>query len=183
MNRRTSRGSAGYTLFELLVAVTLSSALLGVIIAGTQTTNALVEGSRREMLAAIDHAKALDALADLLRGAQYDSLNGFDGKDIAEKPEFERVTGGKDGEPVLGGTERLEWRANGDTVDGVTSPGGVWWVDANGDSHLVAEAVAGGGFSVKQSGRDLTIRLTTYYAHGRGEVLEVASDTSVALRN
>jgi type II secretory pathway pseudopilin PulG len=180
MNRRPTSG--GYTLLEIVIVASLALTGLTVLASVVGGTKNLSEDTRTHTRAESEHRRNLQALADLLRSADAMTLDGFDTEAVARTPTFQRVVGIDANDRTYGGLERLEWRATTDRVWGVERPGEVVWISAGG-TEVLARNVPEEGFSVRQEGGALAIRLTTYYSLGVQRTIRVTGETAVSLRN
>ena len=124
----------------------------------------------------------VEAVANVLRGADIDTVSGFDATGRAiDTVYFARLhTVDRDG-PIYVGAESIEWRADATPVDGVANPGRLVHV-LDGVESVLATRVPEGGFETRFDDGALVIRLQTYYSsEGRAEVAQ--GETAVSLRN
>jgi type II secretory pathway pseudopilin PulG len=162
MITRRSSSCRGFTLIEIVVAVSLAVASLGAVVAITTTTSDVADASRTRSRAHMEHLRNLRALVDVLATVDASTLADFQPDDTSTRPVFQRVTDESAGTPVLSSVQYLEWRAEGRVVDDVPAPGSVYLTGA-GPDRLVAARVPQGGFQVRRDGRALVVTLTTYY--------------------
>lgn len=181
MSRRLSR-SAGITLLEMTVSAALFS-LATVTLTGIATnTEALASDTRAHTRATAELRRNLEALSNVMRGADLATLSGFDTNWQSTNPHFARVIGADLIDRVHSPTEELRWIATTSDVDGVEHPGAVYLISPAGQ-RLMADRVPQGGFQVRLDGSTLVVSLVTYYTtRDRRTVLSEAS-TSITLRN
>lgn len=178
-----SRRCAGFTLIELAVGV----AVFGTISLAFATTfarsNALARASTATLQAGDDERRSLDAIAGALRGAAYESLQGFDeATGVALAPTFRRALGCDGGGLLLDTPETLSWRAVARPINGIAAPGEVVLVK-DGTTTVVAPRVPKDGFRVTRSGNTLRIALTTFCSSSQRTVSTATWTTYVSLRN
>ncbi|MHC5009617.1 MAG: prepilin-type N-terminal cleavage/methylation domain-containing protein [Planctomycetota bacterium] len=175
-------GQRGFTLFELLIAVILSAMGLATMLSFHNSTENMSQTSHVHLRAAAEHRRNLASLAHLFRSADAFTFDGFSPSGTATRPSFESVVGYQQGNRITAGPITVEWRASGLDVDGVSNPGDVWVVEPGGE-RVIARKVPKGGFLVRREGRNLAIRLTSYYVSSRPQMAEITSETSISLRN
>ena len=178
-----SRGGRqhGFTFLEVLFATIVAVAVLGLSASLAVGTDELTQASHVATRGCSEHRRAHVALADVLRTVAVDSLEGFDEGEATE-PFFERIEGVGIHAFETAGRQSLVWRAVDHDVDGVAAPGQVWLVGES-EERLLADRVPAGGFGVRQEGRLLVVRLTTYYATDQDHVRHVTSENAVLTRN
>lgn len=175
------RRQHGFTMFETLVVLAVGG-LLYLLLGENLVSSSKLSSTSRAVLQANDDARrSLDAIAGVLRGASWESLNGFDQADVATEPSFQRVLGSNAQGYLLDAVETLRWRATAG-ADGVAEAGEVV-LEKDGKSTLVAPRVPRGGFRVERTGTTLKIVLTTYASTSQRVVTQRTAETLVALRN
>lgn len=181
MIRRDPR-QCGHTLLELLIVVSIFALFGAVFTDGFASSSALVDDSRVRHRADERLRRNMEAVANLLRGADIDTVTGFASNGIAvDQLHFARVdTVDRDG-PIYVGTESIEWRAEGGSVDGVANPGRLVWV-LDGVETIIATRVPRYSFEAEFGAGALMIRMSTYYSR-EGRVSVARGETAVALRN
>lgn len=181
MIARSSRH--GFTFLEMAV-VGATTGLLFLLLSQSFTGSSRLAASTHLALSTSDDARrSLDALANVLRGASWDAMDGFDEVGQATTPVFQRVVSvNAAGAAVLGPPERIEWRAMPAPVDGIAQPGRLVHVGPVGEA-VIAPRVPQGGFAVRLEGRQLRITLTTWHATSSANTSTVTLQTTIALRN
>ena len=179
---KANRKRAGYTLLEMAIVLALTPLLVGAMSRLFGSSDGLVQKSRAELRAHEELRRNLEALANVVRGGDIDSIEGFDATGWATAPAFHRVVGADATGRLTDGEERLAWVATPGTVDEVAHPGVVLHI-RSGTSTIVARNVPQGGFRVRLAGGTLLIRLTTFYVTSSRELAHVVGETAVALRN
>lgn len=177
---RVSR-QRGFTFFETMVVVAVGGVLYLLLGESLSSASKLSSTTRAELQVNDDARRSLDALAALLRGAAWETLDGFNELDIAVQPTFQRVIGSNAQGYVLDTLETLRWRST-TSADGIDYAGEVVH-EKDGQSTVVAPRVPGGGFRVERTGTTLKITLTTYASTSQRVVTQRTSETLVALRN
>jgi prepilin-type N-terminal cleavage/methylation domain-containing protein len=179
--RAPARRSHGFTMVEMMVVVSLLGLSLATIGGVFKSSSNLAADSRATLRVHEEHRRNLEALATVLRSAELASLSNFvDGK--STNPQFQRVVGlGKDG-LMTGGAEELIWVQGPLPVDGV-GVGGIVRHKTSTASTLVCDRVTKDGFSVRQDGDNLIVRLTTYYTTSEGRTALLTGETAVFVRN
>jgi len=173
----------GFALFEVLIVTMVAAGLLASAIALMTSANRVSEEDRLRALVESTHRRSLEYVTNVLRNASTASLQGFDPvTEIASAPQFRRPTGSSGGAPTLGDPERLVWRPSALAVPGIASPGDVWLVTASTE-RVAAARVPLDGFSVRQDGRGLVVRLTTYNQAPGKHARTLSSEATVCLRN
>jgi hypothetical protein len=180
MSRR--RAQRGFTLLEVTIAAAFAALTFAVFGQVFSTTDGLSRESRGNLRAHEELRRNLEAVANVLRGVDIDTLGGFDESGIASEPEFQRVTGADALGATLGGAEALRWEARPGAADGVKSPGRVVH-DRGGVATVLADRVPEGGLQVQLDGTRLVVRLTTYYETAQRTTVTVSGETAVSLRN
>lgn len=173
---------AGFTLTEMMIGLILIPTLLASFTGVFTSSNDLARRSHTSLRAHEDLRANLEAVANVIRGADIDSLGGFDAQGVAVAPTFRRVTGADQLGRTWTGVERIVWRALDVDLDGVEHPG-VIVHEHDGVSSIVARHVPAGGFRVVQEGNNLEIHLTTYWSTTSESVTFVTTKTAVSLRN
>jgi hypothetical protein len=179
---RRRRNQAGFTVVEVAVAsifVALTFAVFGEVFS---STSGLSRESRATLRAQEELRRNLEAVANVLRGVDIDTLEGFDGDGVATTPEFQRVTGADAFGRTYAGGEQLLWQSAPGTADGIQNPGRVVHSKA-GETTLIADRVPQGGFRVVLDGTRLVIQLSTYYTTSERSTVTVSGETAVSLRN
>lgn len=176
------RPTAGFTMIETMVTIAVLA--LGLRIASSlfATTDNLVKESRARMRVTAEHRRSLEAISNVLRGADLTTLTGFQADGTSTQPRFKRVEDATLATRTLGPVEELQWVASAQSVDGVPQPGAVFLVEVGG-TRLLADRVPSGGFLVRQEGRNLVIELTTYYVTSARRTAFLTSASSVSARN
>lgn len=180
---RRRRHRAGYTLLELVVAISLAILIVGGVGALLTSSTRQVAANRVRMRAAVEQRRNLEAIANVLRDADITTLTGFDAQWKSYAPSFSQVLGAGPSARTLGEVLRLEWRPDTEVVDGVAAPGAVWLVDVAGGAERIAPRVPQNGFWVRQEGGTLIINISTYCTGEAREVAIVSNQTAVTLRN
>jgi hypothetical protein len=117
-----------------------------------------------------------------LRGADIETLGGFDANGRAVEPTFQRVTGADMLGRTYDATESIRWLQTSGSVDGIQHPGRVVH-EKDGVETLLAARVPKDTFSVVLDGSTLVIHLTTYSSASARRTATVSGQTAVALRN
>jgi prepilin-type N-terminal cleavage/methylation domain-containing protein len=176
-----ARAQAGFTFFETMVVVAVGGVLYLLLGESLSTSSKLSSTTRAELQVNDDVRRSLDAIAGILRGASWETLDGFNQQDVAVTPSFQRVIGSSAQGYVLDSVESLSWRS-ARSADGIDYAGEVVHVK-DGETTVVAPRVPGGGFRVERTGTTLKIVLTTYASTSQRVVTQRTSETLVALRN
>ena len=180
MKTRRARQS-GFTMIEVAIAsvfVALTFAVFGEVFS---STSGLSRESRGNLRAQEELRRNLEAVANVLRGVDIDTLDGFDADGRATQPEFQRVTGADAYGRTYDGAEQLYWQS-APSVDGISNPGRV--VHAKGAVvTMIADRVPQGGFVVVLDGTRLVVQLSTYYVTSERATVTVSGETAVSLRN
>jgi prepilin-type N-terminal cleavage/methylation domain-containing protein len=171
----------GFTFFETMVVVAVGGVLYLLLGESLSASSRLSSTSRAELQVNEDARRSLDTLAGLLRGASWESLDGFNEQDVALQPSFQRVVGSGPQGYVLDSVETLRWRPT-PGVDGIDYAGEVVH-EKDGQSTVVAPRVPGGGFRIERTGTTLKIVLSTFASTSQRVVAQRTSETLVALRN
>ena len=179
MSNRSTQ--AGWTLWETIVGMsilTLAALTFGKVFTSTEN---LVTDGRAKHRAEETLRRNLEAIANVLRDVEGDSIEGFDDAGRTENPSFARVTGADRVGLIYGPEEELRWSAAGGAVPGVNAPGRVVHV-RGGTERLVADRVPEGEFALFWDNDTLVVELTTYYVVDNHLEL-VQGRTGVAVRN
>jgi hypothetical protein len=180
MSRAANR-QGGWTLWETIVGMSLiAMALLafGNVFSSTET---LVRDGRAQHRADESLRRNLEAIANVLRDVEKETLAGFDAYGRSSNPSFARVVGADRVGLLYGPSEELRWTASTGSVPGVETPGRVVHV-VDGVERLVADRVPGGTFSVFWEEDTLVVEVTTYYVVDN-HVEFVRGRTGLAIRN
>lgn len=172
----------GYTLLEVMLVVAIAPILVSAIMKAVMSSRELAEVSRAELHAHEELRRNLEAIADIVRDADIETLGGFDGNGVAVHPTFQCVIGADAEGRLYDGLSELFWSEVDVDVDGVSRPGEVIY-RKGGIDKVVAEQVPLGGFSVRLEGGTLVIRGQAYYATSERRIAQVSGETAVALRN
>jgi len=176
---RTAR--SGFTLLEVVLAATLMAAFLlgfGRVFASSED---LAKDSRLCLRAQEDLRRNLEAVANVLRDVEFETLDGFDLAGVATAPSFARVTGADAFGRTYDSREAIAWRPVPGPVPGVAQPGRLVHV-RGGRETLLANRVPAQGFRVEMREGTLVIRISTYYAADNASTV-VHGATGVAVRN
>lgn len=182
MTGRSSRNTRGYTIVELLLVVGVIPILLAAVGNVFVSSEGLVQKSRANLRAHEELRRNLEAIANVVRDADIDTVGGFDDTGWACQPTFAKVVGADLTDRIYEGPQQLRWVPTAQDVDDVASPGAVVHVN-DGTTRIVATRVPEGGFKVRLEGGRLKIRMSTYYATSARQLAQVTGETSVALRN
>ncbi len=175
------RRQAGFTFIEIAIVALILTSAFAVFAQVFQSSDGLVKRSRAALRAHEDLRRNLEAIANVLRGADIDTLGGFDSTGTAVKPTFQRVTGADMVGRTYGVVESIYW-VSAPSIDGIANPGRV--VHTKGATiSLLADRVPQGGFSVTLDGTTLVISLVTYASTSQRETATVSGTTAVAFRN
>ncbi len=190
----THRSQRGFTALEvMIVIIILATGMLGLGKA-MRTAYGLAGDSQLMTQAHAEHRKNFEIIANVLRQADVNTLDGFvesgpPGEEVmtCANPRFDRVVGSNADGRVWGDTEELRWE-NAPSVNGVAQPGKLMLYRLAADGTELAKRKIGrnipsGGFLLRQEGRTLVIKLTTYYVMPGREPHFVHSETAVSLRN
>jgi type II secretory pathway component PulJ len=182
---RARRRQSGSSLVEVALAMAFFIALLASFFAVHGSTQSMANRTSALLRAEGDAERDLSLIANLLRGAAFSSLGGFDAAGNSTAPTFQEVTGvDAAGVRVLGPVQTLAWRAAANPVDGIANPGEVT-LTQNGVTRTLASRVPLGGFRVTRTANSLRVTVTTYCTMndpGR-TAATVAGNISVSLRN
>jgi hypothetical protein len=183
MSRKARRASQhGYTFVEIAVVAAIMAIGFAAFGQVFGSSDGLVDGSRSHLRAHEDLRRNLEAVANALRGADIDTLGGFDPDGRATVPTFQRVTGadalGRTYDPV----EELRWEGVDRKVNGIESPGRVVRIQ-DGVETLVADRVPKDGFAVTLEGNTLVVQLSTYASTADRRIVTVTGSTAISLRN
>jgi type II secretory pathway pseudopilin PulG len=173
---------AGFSLFELIVAMGLATTLAAVIVASFVTSHGLANRSTTVLQAHEDYRFNLEAVAGVMRDAVYSTLSNFDEDGTTAEPSFQRAVGIDENGLVLEDTSVISWRATAEKVAGVDQPGELV-LTRGSEQTVLARRVPAGGFRVARLGRMLRIEMTTYRG-GPDHMLEtISGQTSLLVRN
>ena len=179
--RTTRHAHAGWTLWETMVGTSILAlatlAFTNVFI----STEDLVRDGRTKHRAEENLRRNLEAIANVLRDIEADSIDGFDEAGRSTNPSFARVTGADRLGRTYGPAEELRWSPSTGHVPGVESPGRIVHVQ-DGLERLIADRVPEGSFSVFWDSGALVVEIATYYVVDNHLEL-VQGRTGVAVRN
>ena len=177
----TKNRQAGWTLWETMISINIVA--IGLLAFGSvfSSTEALVRDGRAKHRAEETLRRNLEAVVNVLRDADADTLEGFDAYGRSANPTFARVTGADRVGRLYGPLEELRWSASAVSVPGVAAPGRVVHV-SNGVERLLADRVPAGAFSVHWDEGTLVVELATYHVVNNHLEL-VRGRTGVAVRN
>jgi hypothetical protein len=177
-----SASQRGMTVIEVTLVVGIFAVLGMVSIDIFVSSNELVDSSRSRHRAEERLRRNFEAIANVMRAADIDTLDGFDeDTGAATTLQFARVDGVDREGTVYLGDETLEWRALDISVDGVESPGQIVHTLA-GVETVLATRVPASGFEVRLEDGVLVIHLQTYYSR-QGHTNVAEGVTAVAVRN
>jgi hypothetical protein len=179
--KHTANARAGFSLVELLLGSTLMIMFLLAFGRVFASSESLAQDSRMTLRANEDLRRNLEAVANVLRDADFDTLEGFDLSGEATTPSFARVTGADAYGKTYGSVESIAWRPAAAPVRGVARPGYLVHV-VDGEETVIADRVPAYGFKLVMEDGTLVIRISTYYAVD-GAHTQVHGATGVALRN
>jgi prepilin-type N-terminal cleavage/methylation domain-containing protein len=180
--RPPRRTQAGFTFFEVAVVMAILGAALAVFGNVFSTSEALAEESRATLRAHEDLRRNLEAVANVVRGADIDTLGGIDAQGTSTQPTFQRVTGADMIGRTYDAVETISWVPHTQGIDGITNPGRVVHVKS-GVTTLLADRVPKDGFWVTLDGTTLVIHLTTYSSTSARRTATVSGKTAVSFRN
>ncbi len=172
---------AGWTLWETIVGVNIVAMALVVFGGVFSSTETLVRDGRAKHRAEEELRRNLEALANVLRGADVETLDGFDATGRSANPTFAKVTGADEIGRTYGPSEELRWSASAGAIPGVNAPGKVVLV-RNGVEQVIADRVPGGAFSVRWEEGTLIVEVSTYHVINNHTEL-VRGRTAIAVRN
>jgi prepilin-type N-terminal cleavage/methylation domain-containing protein len=181
MRARVSR-AAGFSMVEVAITITIFGITFAAFSRTHVASTRLATASYAILTATDEQRRGLDAIAAELRGADYQSLSGFNVSGVATSPSYKRAIGSDESGRVLDVTETLSWRSVTAKYNGVASPGEVIKT-RNGVATVVARHVPSGGLSVALVGNTLRITLTTFRSNRQGLPTTVSATTYVSLRN
>ena len=179
---RPGRRSAGFTLFEVTVVISLMALIFAALGPLFSSNTSLVEDSRALQRAQAAHRRNMEALSRVLRSVDVQTLTGFNPSGVSTAPKFSRVTGADYEDLTYTGPEELLWVASPVNVDGVAKPGAVYLVQ-NTRRVLVADRVPAGGFRVRQEGQSLVVQLETYWTTNAGRTVTTSGESVISIRN
>lgn len=174
-------GQAGWTLWETIVGASLLALAMVAFGSVFSSTEDLVRDGRAKHRAEENLRRNLEAIANVLRDVDADSIDGFDEGGRSTNPSFARITGADRLGRIYGPLEELRWSAAGTAVPGVESPGRIVHV-RDGNARLLADRVPEGSFSVFWERGTLVVEVSTYYVVDNHLEL-VQGRTGVAVRN
>lgn len=169
-------------MFEAAIVISLVALAFSTLSSLWTRNHELAEDTRARQQAEGAHRKNMAALTRVFRGIDIQSLGGFDAEGESTKPEFARITGADMDDYTYVGEEHLTWMPSPIAVDGVINPGAVYLV-RDGRRLLVADRVPKGGFSVRQLGQSLAVRLTTFYATSTSRLVSTSTESTISIRN
>lgn len=172
---------AGWTLWETTVGLSLMALALVVFGGVFTSTETLVRDGRAKHRAEEMLRRNLEALANVLRDADAETLSGFDGTGKSLSPVFAKVTGVDEVGVVYGPNEQLRWSASPGSVPGVSSPGKVV-LATNGTERVIADRVPAGAFFVQWNEGTLIVEVSTYHVVDNHTEI-VRGRTAIAVRN
>jgi len=175
------RTQAGFGALEFAIVVGITALFLATFSDVFSTSDELAHLSRVNHRAQEELRRNLEAVANVLRGAELDSIEGFDEDGTATNPTFGRVVGVDAVGRIYDGAEELRWVATSEKVNGVTSPGEILHI-RDGVKTVVARKVPKDGFRLSVEAGTLAVWLQTYYT-AEHETQVVAGETAVSLRN
>ena len=178
---KTRRTEAGWTLWETIVGMSLLALAILAFTNVFGSTEDLVRDGRAKHRAEENLRRNLEAIANVLRDIEAESIDGFDEEGRSTNPSFARVTGADRLGRIYGPSEELRWSASTGSVPGVDAPGRIVHV-RGGAERLLADRVPEGSFSVFWDKGALVVELATYYVVDNHLEL-VRGRTGVAVRN
>ncbi|MHC5012042.1 MAG: hypothetical protein ACYTG6_14035 [Planctomycetota bacterium] len=178
---RARNGQAGYTAIEVMLGLLILPFLVGAIGKAFGSSDELIQDSRVVLRAHEDLRRNLEAIANVVRDADIDTLANFT-SGTSTQPQYQRVVGADHLGRLYGGAEELRWMPVSGPVNGVAQPGVVVHTK-NGVDRIIAVRVPQGGFRVNLEGNNLVILLTNYYSTSAAHVTSISGQTAVALRN
>lgn len=181
MSASRQRRERGLGMVEVIVVIACAACIAYVATSLIGTSRIVVDQSRAAVRAASENRRGLEAIANVLRSATVDSLDGFTAG-VSESPSFARAVDAVEDEPEIGEVETIAWRASTTPWNGDGVIGELWLQRTSGD-EMLANRVPQGGFTVRKTGRLLEVDLTTAYVTEGGSEAQIASRTSVAVRN
>jgi type II secretory pathway pseudopilin PulG len=182
-SRASIRPQAGFTFVEATIVVAILTTMMTAFGQVFTRSQGVADGSLATLRAHEEHTKNLRAIADLLRGAAWDTLTGFALDGTASAPTFCRLLGSDVKGRLIDLPETLSHRTTSQPVDGVDAPGEVVLSRGGVPTAVIAPRVPVGGFRVLLSGNTLEVTLTTYYSTSSRRVAMVTGAVSVSLRN
>ena len=180
MSKLTNR-QAGWTLWETMVSINIVAIAILAFGSVFSSTETLVRDGRTKHRAEETLRRNLEAVVNVLRDAEADTLDGFDAYGRSANPTFSRVTGADRIGRLYGPLEELRWSASAVDVPGVAAPGRLMHV-SNGVERLIADRVPAGAFSVYWDDGTLVVELSTYHVINNHLEL-VRGRTGIAVRN
>jgi prepilin-type N-terminal cleavage/methylation domain-containing protein len=178
----TRRTQAGFTLIEVGVVMLILGGAFAVFANVFTSSENLAEDSRAMLRAHEDLRRNLEAVANVVRGVDIDTLGGIDAQGVSKQPTFQRVTGADMIGRTYDAVETIYWVAATQGVDGIANPGRVVHVKS-GVTTLLADRVPKDGFWVTLDGTTLVIHLTTYASTSARRTATVSGKTAVSFRN
>jgi len=176
-----ARRQYGWTLWETIIGVSIIALAMLAFTNVFSSTETLVRDGRAKHRAEETLRRNLEALANVLRDADKDTLGNFDANGRSANPSFSKVTSVDDVGPVYGPLEEIHWSATSGAVPGVASPGKVVRV-VNGVESVLADRVPAGTFLVHWEQGTLVVEVSTYHVVNDHTEL-VRGRTAVAVRN
>ena len=172
----------GFTVLELAVAVGALSFVVVVVGSFLTSSHAVVSETTVGIRVTSELRRGLEAVTNVIREIDIDTLSGFDAERHSENPTFRRVVGADLDERLYGEVEELRWIPSPHAVGGVEQPGAVFLVTSAGQK-LLADRVPRGGFQLRQDGTTIAVFLTTYWATGGGRAELTSGKTAIRMRN
>jgi prepilin-type N-terminal cleavage/methylation domain-containing protein len=176
------RKQAGFTFLEIAVVMLILGSAFAAFATVFQSSEGLAEESRAALRAHEDLRRNLEAVANVVRGVDIDTLGGLDADGSSTRPTFQRVTGADMLGRTYDATETIFWVALAQPVDGIANAGQVVHEKA-GVRTLLADRVPNNGFRVTLDGTTLVIHLTTYSSTSARRTATVSGQTAVSFRN
>lgn len=177
------RRNAGFTFIEVVVTGAMAGLLFLLFSQSFASSSQLGTTAHMGLMAHDNARRSLDAVANVVRGAYWDTLGELDDTQPTTVLGFQRVVDiSTSGAAVLGSDERIEWRAVAGAVDGIAHPGSLVHVTALGGT-VIAPRVPQGGFKAVLAGNLLSLQLTTWHGVHAGRVANITLSCAVALRN
>ena len=179
--RRAISHPSGFTLLETTLAVTLLAIALLVLTTTYGSASKVANDAHFHVRASAENRRSLTAVANVLRGADLNTIVGFDSMGQAKALTFSRVEGATLSARTHAPSEVLTWESGSVSVAGV--PIGQVALLASGVKSTLAKHVPQNGFVVTRKDDTLVIQLTTSYPRAGPDPLEVRGRTAVTLRN
>ena len=178
---RSSRRQHGVALFETALAA-VAAAVLGLGFQGVvSSSDGLSSRTSAQGRAYATHRRALEGIGNTLRGADAETLSGFDLLGVANSVQFQKVTGITSTARLLAPAATITWQSTA-PVEGLIDPGEIVLVEGTTRTTL-ATRVPRGGFTVTDVGTGLRIHLETCTPIAKGETARANGDLFVSFRN